>query len=37
MFEMGSVLLVVGLLMFVAFEISYVPKRKWGENHKRFF
>ena len=38
MFEMASVLIASGLLMFIAYELSQMfSKREWGENSKSIF
>ena len=37
MIEMASVLLASGILMFIAYEFTFLSKRKWGENYKSFF
>jgi len=38
MFEMASVLIASGLLMFIAYELSHMfNKRDWGENSKSIF
>lgn len=37
MIEMTIVLLASGILMALASELAFLPKRKWGENYKSFF
>ena len=38
MLEMATVLVVIGILMIVAYELSFaIQKREWGENSKSFF
>ncbi len=38
MLEMATVLVVVGILMIIAYELSFsMQKREWGENSKSIF
>lgn len=37
MIEMASVLIASGILIFVAYELTSVSSREWGENPKTFF
>jgi len=39
MIEMATVLLASGILMLIAFELSFFTKKKrrWGENARSFF
>jgi len=37
MLEMASVLVLSGILMIIAYELSFYTRREWGENQKSFF
>ena len=37
MIEMASVLVGSLALIFIAYELTFISKREWGENQKGFF